>query len=170
MIRATEFIKQIEGETQAINQVLDAKSHLQVLKNREVVKSIAKTVHFLAKQSLPLRSHREDSQCYDVKGVNPGNFQELLKFQVETGDTSLKLHFEEGQKNATYQCKTRQNELIHIIGDQILEGIIANVKMAKYFAVLADEVTDRSLQSQLTVTLRYVDKHGNMNTLIKHVI
>ena len=80
MVRATEFIRQIEGETQAINQVLDAKSHLQVLKNREVVKSIAKTVHFLAKQNLPLRSHRDDSQYYDVKGVNPGNFQELLKF------------------------------------------------------------------------------------------
>ena len=28
MVRATEFIRQIEGETQAINQVLDAKSHL----------------------------------------------------------------------------------------------------------------------------------------------
>ena len=56
------------------------------------------------------------------------------------------------------------------MGDQILEGIIANVKMAKYFAVSADEATDRSLQSQLIVTLCYVDKHGNMNTLIKHVI
>ena len=102
MVRATEFIRQIEGKTQAINQVLDAKSHLQVLKNREVVKSIAKTVHFLAKQNLLLRGHRDDSQYYDVKGVNPGNFQELLKFQVEAGDTSLKLHIEEGQKNATY--------------------------------------------------------------------
>ena len=56
------------------------------------------------------------------------------------------------------------------MGDQILEGIIANVKMAKDFAVLANEATDRSLQSQLKVTLCYVDKHGNMNTLIKHVI
>ena len=56
------------------------------------------------------------------------------------------------------------------MGDQIFEGIIANVKWAKYFAVLVDEATDRSLQSQLTVTLCYVDKHGNMNTLIKHVI
>ena len=56
------------------------------------------------------------------------------------------------------------------MGDQILEGIIANVKMAKYFAVLADEATDRSLWSQLTVTLCYIDKHGKVNTLIKHVI
>ena len=80
MVSATEFIRQIEGETQAINQVLDAKSHLQVLKNREVVKSIEKTVHFLAKQNLVLKSHRDDSQYYNVKGVNPGNFQELPKF------------------------------------------------------------------------------------------
>ena len=80
MVREIEFIRQIEGETQAINQVLNAKSHLQVLKNRKVVKSIAKTVLFLAKRNLLLRSHRDDSQYYDVKGVNPGNFQELLKF------------------------------------------------------------------------------------------
>ena len=30
MVRATEFIRQTEGKTQAIKQVLDAKSHLQV--------------------------------------------------------------------------------------------------------------------------------------------
>ena len=45
MVRETKFIRQIEGKTQAINQVLDGKSHLQVLKNREAGKSIAKTVH-----------------------------------------------------------------------------------------------------------------------------
>ena len=56
------------------------------------------------------------------------------------------------------------------MGDQILEGIIANVKMVKYFAVSVDKATDRSVQSQLTVTVCYVDKHGNMKTLIEHVI
>ena len=53
-VRATEFLKCIEGERLNINQVLDIKSQAQILKNREVVKSIAQTVHFLAKQSLPV--------------------------------------------------------------------------------------------------------------------
>ena len=54
VVRATEFIKHIEGDHQQICQVMDMKSQTQDKQNREVVKSIAKTVHFLAKQNLPL--------------------------------------------------------------------------------------------------------------------
>ena len=46
------------------------------------------------------------------------------------------------------------------MGDQILEGIIAKVQTAKFFAVSADEATDRGLQTQLTMTLCYVDESG----------
>ena len=98
---------------------------------------------------------------YDCKDINTGNFQELLKFRCESGDTCLKLHFEEGNKNATYRSKTIQNQLITIISDQILEGIITKVQTAKFFAVSADEATDRGLQTQLTMTVRYVDGLGN---------
>ena len=62
--------------------------------------------------------------------------------------------------NATYRSKTIQNQLIKIISDQILEGIIAKVKTAKFFAVSADEATDNGLQTQLTMTLCYVDEQG----------
>ena len=48
LLIAAELIKQGEGKTQAINQVLDLQSHMKILKNRKIVKSIAKTVHFLA--------------------------------------------------------------------------------------------------------------------------
>ena len=58
------------------------------------------------------------------------------------------------------QKQTIQDELIQIIGDQVLEGIIANVKTAKYFAVSTDEATDRGLQTQLTITLCSVDELG----------
>ena len=54
VVIATEFIKCIEGDQQQICQVMDMKSQTQVKQNREVVKSIAKTLHFLAKQNLPL--------------------------------------------------------------------------------------------------------------------
>ena len=158
--RATEFMKQVEGERLAIVNLMDDKSQAQIKKNREVIISISKTIHLLAKQNLPLRGHRDDSQHLDMENNNPGNFQELLKFRCESGDTYLKLHFEEGHKNATYRSKTIQNQLINIMSDQILEGIIAKVKAAKYFAMSADEATDKGLQTQLTMTLRHVDDEG----------
>ena len=52
------------------------------------MKSISQTVHFLAKQSLPIQGHCDDSQHLEIKDVNAGNFQELLKFCCEAGDTS----------------------------------------------------------------------------------
>ena len=160
LVRAAEFIKQVEGEAQPVHQLLDERAHAQVLKNRQIIKSIGKSVHYLAKQNLSLRGHRDDSKYYDTVGVNPGNFQELLKFRADAGDTCLKLHFEEGHKNATYRSKTIQNQIVKILGDQVLDGIIANVKKAKYFAISADEATDSGKQTQLTMVLRYVDENG----------
>ena len=117
---------------------------------------IGQTVHFLAKQNIPLRAHHDDSQCLELEHVNTGNFQELLKFHCEAGDIYLKQHFELGNKNATNRSKRIQNQIIEILGDQVLEGIIANVKAAKYFAVSADEATDRGLQSQCIMLMKLV--------------
>ena len=58
------------------------------------------------------------------------------------------------------EAKESKNQIIEILGDQVLEGIIANVKAAKYFAVSADEATDRGLQTQLTITVHCVDETG----------
>ena len=107
----------------------------------------------LAKQNLPLRRHRDEFQYLKTEVINLGNLQDLLKFQSEAGLSCLKVHFEEGHRDATYKSKTIQNQLVQIIGDQILDGIPTNVKTAKYFAALADEATDIELQTQLTMTL-----------------
>ena len=103
-----------------------------------------------------------------MKDVNVGNFQELLKFCCEVGDICLKQHFEDGHKNTTsYRSKTIQNQIVQILSYQVLEGIIANVNAAKYFAVSADEATDRGLQTQLTVTVHYVDEIGKLCHIFK---
>ena len=65
------------------------------------MKSICKTVYFLAKQSLPIHGHHDDSQHLEMENANAGNFQELLKFHCEAGDVCLQEHFKEGQTNAT---------------------------------------------------------------------
>ena len=77
--------------------MLDIKSQAQILKNRDIVKSIAKTIYFLAKQSLPICGHCDDSQHLKMENANAGNFQELLKFRCEAGDVCLQEHFKEGQ-------------------------------------------------------------------------
>ena len=141
---------------------MDETSQKQVMKNKAVITSIAQTVYFLAKQGLPLRGHRDDSN-HLKESMNCGNFQELLEFRCEAGDTNHSAHFASCHRNATYRSKIKLKfELIQIISDQIPDGIIAKVKKAKFYAVAADEATDRGLQTQLTTTLRYEDEHGDV--------
>ena len=48
VLRTTEFIKCMESDQLPINQVMGTKSQEQIKSKRQVVKSLAQTVHFLA--------------------------------------------------------------------------------------------------------------------------
>ena len=45
-------------------------------------------------------------------------------------------------QNATYTSNTIQNQIISILADQVSNSIISRVKAAKWFSLIADEVTD----------------------------
>ena len=60
------------------------------------------------------------------------------------------------QKNARYTSKSIQNELIKVVGDCIRSEIVEEVRVAKFFSVIADEVTDISNKEQLSISFRYV--------------
>ena len=154
----------MKGENLPVIQVMDETSQKQVMKNKTSINSIAQTVYFLTKQRLSLRVHRDDSKHLE-ESMNCGNFQELLEFRCEAGDKNLSAHFKCCHRNATYRSKIIENELIQIISNQILDGIIAKVKKAKFYAVAADKATDRDLQTQLTTTWRYVDEHGDVKDI-----
>ena len=95
--------------------------------------------YFCGKQGLPLRGRRDDSTCSD--SGNKGNFLELVHFRAKSESKSYvdiwKLHL-------GMQCihQKIQNEIIAVIGDALQRRIINEIKKAKYFTILADEVTD----------------------------
>ena len=133
----------------------------RIEKNRQKLKSTLKTVIFCGQHDIALPSHRDDSKYYDSTS-NVGNFQGLLNFRVECGDVILEEHFQTCPKNATYQSKAVQNELIEICGDYLREQIIREVKVAKFFSILADEVADVSNKEQMPLVLRFVDTKGHI--------
>ena len=51
-------------------------------------------------------------------------------------------HFKECSKIATYISKTTQNDLIQAIGDHLRDKLLFEIKAAKWYSVLCDEVTD----------------------------
>ena len=66
------------------------------------LQSILKTVVFCGKQNIALRGHRDDSSHLQTD-CNAGNFQKLLEFRMEAGDTVLEEHFRTVPRNAMYR-------------------------------------------------------------------
>ena len=58
--------------------------------------------------------------------------------------------------------RTQKHQLIEVCGSYFREQILQDVRIAKYYSVIADEATDASNCEQLSVVLRFVDKGFNV--------
>jgi len=126
--------------------------------NRHILRQIVRAVVYLGKQGIAFRGKIENI----TSTKNPGNFLALLKSYAET-DTILFNHlYHTKAKNATHLSPTTQNEIINIIGyDIILANIISEAKQANYFSVLADELSCHNTE-YLPICIRFVDSLGDI--------
>ena len=106
----TEFRGVMVNKVLPINQGLNNILKATVQANREKLKPIVKTILLCGHQNIALRGRRDDSTRDDKE--NPGNFQVLLDFHIDSRDRVLEEHFKKAAKNAIYTSKTVQNELI----------------------------------------------------------
>ena len=70
----------------------------------------------------------------------------------------LEEHLKNSASNALCTNKSVQNELIVICGDIIRNKILAKVRQAKYFSIIADEATDVANDEQLSICICYVEE------------
>jgi len=72
-------------------------------------------------------------------------------------DPVMSSHINRSQRNIPlYLGDKIQNEAIKLIGDDIRNSILNEIKEAKFFAILLDCTPDVSHQEQISVCLRYV--------------
>ena len=109
------------------------------------------------RQCIALWGHRDDRTASQFG--NKGNFLALLDYSMKSGNTVLAEHLKTADGNARYTSKTVQNEIIDCIGEHIREGILNQVKEAKWYSLLCDEVMDVSVKEQMCVVLRFVDSN-----------
>jgi len=101
---------------------------------------------------------------------NEGNFRELLKFRIDSGDSVLKNHLQNCKKNASFISKTIQNDLIDFCARVILYKIVNAIKESKYFSILVDETSDISTSKQLVLCIRYIFHNKVQEDFLKLVI
>ena len=126
---------------------------------------IIDVIIYHGRQAIAYRGHRDDFKYYPPVGEssyknNPGNFVETLNLVVRYGDKVLEEHLKSAPHNARYTSAPIQNELISLCGKFITDKIVDEIKAAKFFTILADEVIDNSGKEQLALVIRFVEEGG----------
>ena len=115
VVQADEFKKTMSGQQPSITSRINRALADRIALNRQKLGAIMKTVALCGRQNIPLRGHRDSAADIerDVSGVdNHGNFQALLNFRIEAGDTVLNDHMCTAARNATYTSNTIQNQIL----------------------------------------------------------
>ena len=90
----------------------------------------------------------------------------LVNFRAET-NLILAEHLKQSPPNSRYLSPQIQNELIELCGNQIWDNIIKECNEAKFFSVIADEVTDKSTTEQIFICVRFVGNNSNGELYLK---
>lgn len=153
MLQLDDFKRRFQTQETSLPSLLDKSRNERIQQNTEVMKWVIQVIILCGKQCLPLRGHREK---IDSSDGNPGNFIAILKLLAETNKT-LKQHlYSPIARNATYISPKIQNEIIDIIAYEVLQkDLIEEIKEAKFFTILADEV-ERHHVEQLSLCIRFV--------------
>ena len=154
MIAMENFLRNMTRESVPIDQQINNLLQQQIKRNREILKSLFKTIIFCGKNNIALRGPRDD----DPQNASlSGNFQALLEFRIDSGDHTLQHHLETAPRNATYISKTIQNEMITTVGPIIVNNLSQEIRDSKYFSIMSDEAADISNKENLPVLIRFLD-------------
>ena len=150
--QAQNFLSTVKNpELRIINQ-MDTAMNEVIEKNRQKLSPILSSIIFCGTHDLAIRG----------KEFTDGNFQDLLNFRIEAGDSILKDHIETARKNAKYTSVRTQNELISIIADVLRDEIVQSANKAVCFSLIADETADISGTEQLSIGVRFIDQSGDV--------
>uniref|UniRef100_A0A8C5QST3 Repressor of the inhibitor of the protein kinase n=1 Tax=Leptobrachium leishanense TaxID=445787 RepID=A0A8C5QST3_9ANUR len=171
VVEGNAFLKTYHSPDNEIVNQINLHRLQKVKENRERIRPIIESIIFLGRQNIPLRGHRDDGALMDdsTPEVNEGNFRELLRYRVASGDKILENHLLTASSRATYISNSTQNDLISCCGTEISNVIVARIKEARYFSVIFDETTDISHTEHLSLNFRYVYNGSIREDFVKFV-
>lgn len=165
ILMAEDFLKNIDKNIDVSKQI-DIGRKKQAEENRKKMLPIIKSVMFCGENNIPLRGKDdngkiltpdEDDQWEENMYKNDGNFRNVLRLKMDSGETALIDHFKKAGANAIYTSSQIQNEIIEASAEVIKEKLVASINNNQFFSVLADETTDISCKEQLSICIRYMD-------------
>ena len=140
MYDSMAFVGQMKCSHLSIHQPLQNQASIIIQKNRAILKSVLKAIIFWGKQNISLRDSCEaispvSSSQFSINpefAINPGSFQALLQFRIESGDKVLKDDFSVAWKNAQYRSP-KIHDIIAAVGKWIQRKLTQEIK-PKFFS------------------------------------
>ena len=152
MTDAKHFKLSVETPDRSINVILDIERQARITDNRHILKMVTKAVLHCARQCIGLRGKVE--HVFD-DGVNPGNFLATLKLLSES-DPLLRQHLEKpSHGKGQYLSAGIQNDMINILGNMIRDSILADIRAAQFYTIMADEVESHN-REQMPLCIRFL--------------
>lgn len=120
----------------------------QVDVNRKILARLIDVVCFLGKQELAFRGHRENESS-----LNKGNYCEILDLLAKE-EQFIREHF---STNSVFKGTSHdiQNDLIHCVTEVLNSHILKELQTTNFISIQADETTDVSCRSQMSIIVRY---------------
>ena len=162
MIATESFLNSVENPEKNVNNQIDDEIRKTVIRNRHIVKCVSEAILFCCRQCIALCG--DNKVLNEDRCGNTGNFLAVLQL-IANHDNILKQHLDNIQlfsRNITYSSPLIENEIIEIIGqDIILKNLLKEIKAAKLYSVMADEVTSHN-KEQLVLCARFINKSNDV--------
>ena len=81
-----------------------------------------------------------------------------MRYRIRGGDSVLQEHSGSAKANATYQSAAIENELITTAANLARDKVVARIKEARFWIIIADETMNRQKREQLAVVIRYASR------------
>jgi len=139
---ASSFLQAMENPQATIPPTFDSRKAANIQRNRVIVQCITESVLFCGRQCIGLRGDGENQES-----GNTGNFRAALDL-IAQHEPILKEHLQDSvMRNCKYTSPVVQNEIIEIIGQDIIKKkIVSEIREANFFSILADEVTSHNVE------------------------
>ena len=121
----------------------------------------------LAARGQPFRGQDEI-----IGSVHNGNYLGCLELLAEYDPflaEHIKTRANKGKGHVSYLSSAVCDEFINILGQEVLQEIISEIKNAKYYSVSVDSTPDISHTDQLTLIFRYVQCDGPVERFVKFI-
>ena len=157
MSKLEDFKTRFSNPDLTVTFSFDNERQQMIENNTEILRWVIEVIITCGKQCFPLRAHREKTP-----DTNSENVLAILRLLGKTNQT-LKEHLDNPiARNAQYLSPQIHNKIIDIIAYKVLQrDLIGEVKKAKFFTILADEVESHHVE-QLPICVRFVDKSNDV--------